>query len=32
MAIELVGKKIFNGTLKEYKEDGDFDAITFINV
>jgi 2-polyprenyl-3-methyl-5-hydroxy-6-metoxy-1,4-benzoquinol methylase len=32
IAIELVGKKIFNGTLKEYKGDGDFDAITFINV
>lgn len=31
-AIELVGKKIFNGTLNEYKEGGDFDAITFINV
>lgn len=31
-AIELVGKKIFNGVLKEYKGDGGFDAITFINV
>ena len=31
-AIELVGKKIFNGALNEYKEGGDFDAITFINV
>ena len=31
-AKELVGKKIFNGTLKEYKGDKDFDAITFINV
>ena len=32
MAIELVGKKVFNGTLKEYKKDGNFDVITFINV
>lgn len=32
MAIELVGKKIFNGTLKEYKGDDDFDVITLINV
>jgi 2-polyprenyl-3-methyl-5-hydroxy-6-metoxy-1,4-benzoquinol methylase len=32
MAIGLIGKKIFNGALKEYKGDGDFDAITFINV
>lgn len=32
MAKELVGEKIFNGTLKEYKGDRDFDAISFINV
>ncbi|MBC8553086.1 MAG: class I SAM-dependent methyltransferase [Candidatus Brocadiales bacterium] len=31
-AIELLGKKIFNGTLKEYKGDRNFDAVTFINV
>lgn len=31
MAIELLGEKAFTGTLKEYKENGDFDVITFIN-
>mgnify|MGYP003981554127 CR=1 FL=1 len=32
IAVELVGKNIFNGTLEEYKGGRDFDAITFINV
>ena len=31
MAMELLGKKVFTGTLKEYKENGNFDVITFIN-
>ncbi len=32
IAIELVGEKIFKGTLREYKENRNFDVITFINV
>ncbi len=32
ITVELVGKKISKGTLREYKENRDFDVITFINV
>lgn len=32
IAVELVGEKIFKGTLKEYKGNGGFDVLTFINV